>query len=105
MRRIIFGVLALLLTSCATIVYEAPVGKELKMATRGDYAPTKIRKKVYYALWGLIPITSNSTAEMISGYCNEIVRAKSYYGIDDYLIGCFLNSLTITSMTVEIECK
>ncbi len=64
-------------------MYEAPAGKEFKMASRGEYAPVKIRKKVYYALRDIVPITSNSTAEMISGYCNEIVRAKSYYGIYD----------------------
>jgi len=106
MKRGIFALLlaSLLFGSCATIVYEAPADKNLKMATQVDAPPVKIKKKVWYALWGLIPISSNSTADMV-GPCKEIVKVKSYYGIDDFLIGCVLGNFSIMTMTVEINCK
>jgi hypothetical protein len=109
MKRGIFAILlaSMLFGSCATIVYEAPANKELKMATQVDLPPIKIKKKVWYILWGLVPISSNSTAEMV-GLCNEMVKVKSYYGIDDILINEISDLLTlgfIQTKTVEIQCK
>ncbi len=106
MKKGIFALLlaSLLFGSCATIVYEAPANKELKMATQVDAPPIKIKKKVWYILWGLVPISSNSTAEMV-GLCNEMVKVKSYYGIDDFFIAFVLGTFSIMTMTVEINCK
>ncbi len=94
----------LLFAGCATIVYEAPADKKLMMATQVDAPPIKIKKKVWYVIWGLVPITSNSTADMV-GLCKEMVRVRSYYGIEDVLINAVLGNLSIQTMTVEIECK
>ena len=106
MKRGIFALLvaSLLFGGCMTIVYEAPSDKNLKMATQVDEPPVKMKKKVWYALWGLVPISSNSTAEMV-GPCKEVVKARSYYGIDDYFISCLLGSCSIMTMSVEIQCK
>ncbi len=109
MKRGIFALLlaSLLFGSCATIVYEAPANKELKMATQVDAPPIKIKRKVWYVLWGLVPISSNSTADMV-GLCNEMVKVKSYYGIDDFLISAISIALVsgfVQTMTVEIQCK
>ena len=106
MKRGIFALLiaSLLFGSCATIVYEAPADKNLKMATQVDEPPIKMKKKVWYVLWGLIPISSNSTADMV-GTCKEIVKVRSYYGIDDFLIEFVLGTFSISTMTVEIQCK
>jgi hypothetical protein len=109
MKRGIFALLlaSLLFGSCATIVYEAPANKNLKMATQVEVPPIKIKKKVWYILWGLVPISSNSTADMV-GLCNEMVKVKSYYGIDDLLINTVSEWLIlgfVQTMTVEIQCK
>jgi len=109
MKRGIFALLlaSLLFGSCATIVYEAPANKDLKMATQVDAPPIKIKRKVWYVLWGLVPISSNSTAEMV-GLCNEMVKVKSYYGIDDLLINAVSSAVVggfVMTMTVEIQCK
>jgi hypothetical protein len=106
MKRGIFALLlaSIIFGSCATIVYEAPADKNLKMATQVDAPPIKIKKKVWYVLWGLIPISSNSTADMV-GPCKEIVKVQSYFGIDDFLIELVLGTFSIMTMTVEIQCK
>ena len=89
-----------------TIVYEAPANKELRVAAEGEHLPIKKKKKVWYIFWGLVPITSNSTADIV-GVCNEAVRVRSYMGVDDYLIyQCVGGScLGLMPMTVEVECK
>ena len=109
MKRGIFALLfaSLLFGSCATIVYEAPANKDLKMATQLDVPPIKIKRKVCYVLWGLVPISSNSTADMV-GLCNEMVKVKSYEGIDDVIINTLSELLVfgfIETRTVEIQCK
>jgi hypothetical protein len=106
MKRGIFALLlaSLLFGSCATIVVEAPADKNLKMATQVDAPPIKIKKKVWYALWGLVPISSNSTADMV-GLCKEMVKVQSYYGIEDILINVVLGNFSIMTMTVEVQCK
>jgi hypothetical protein len=72
-----------------------------------DAPPVKIKKKVWYILWGLVPITSTSTADTM-GLCNEMVKVQSYYGIDDILINavsCWAVGGLVMSKTVEIQCK
>jgi len=87
LKRGIFALVlfSLLFGSCATVVYEAPVDKGMKIATQVETPPIKIKKKVWYILWGLVPITSNSTADMM-GLCKETAKFRSFYGIDDALI-------------------
>jgi hypothetical protein len=77
------------------------------MATQVDAPPIKIKRKVWYVLWGLVPISSNSTADMV-GLCNEMVKAQSYEGIDDLLINGISYWLIlgfVQTRTVEIQCK
>ena len=105
MRKVLFaGLLALLLGGCATVVVDTPSGKEVKLAEEGTMLPTVAKKKVWYALWGLIPITNNSTADMVAS-CNQEVRVKRYIGVDDAIIGLFTMIVTIRPITVEVQCK
>ncbi len=98
---------SLLFGSCATIAFEAPANKNLKMATQIDEPTVKIKKKAWHIFWGLVPITSNSTADMMEP-CREMVKAKIYFGIDDILINAVSHVLAgsfVTTRTIEIQCK
>ena len=109
MKRGIFALLlaSLLFGSCATIVYEAPADKNLKIATQMDEPTMKIKKRVWYVFWGLVPITSNSTADMM-GPCKEMVKFQTYRGIDDILINAISHAValgSVTTSTIEVQCK
>ncbi|MCS7249660.1 MAG: hypothetical protein N2323_00545 [candidate division WOR-3 bacterium] len=93
-------------SGCATVIVSAPHGEKISLLSETDLATFKTTKKVWYALWGLVPLTNNSTAPVIQQYNLESVRVKTKYDVVDYLIGVFLNGIiptTIMTKTVEIE--
>lgn len=102
MKRVLIALSVLALAGCATTVIESP--KEIRLAKEGEYLPTMGKKKVWYALWGLVPLTDNSTMDLM-GRCNEVARVKRYFGVDDAIIGCFTGCVTIYPMTLEVQCK
>ena len=56
---------------------------------------------VFYALWGLVNITDNSTKDMIKP--KEIVRVKTYLSVIDVLITGFLSIVSVGAYTVDVE--
>ncbi|MEO0203216.1 MAG: hypothetical protein ABIL37_05815 [candidate division WOR-3 bacterium] len=54
-----------------------------------EYGKFKTSKRVWYALYGLVPLTDNSTADIIQKYNLKNVKAES--------------KMTIVPMTIEIE--
>ncbi|NPB03200.1 MAG: hypothetical protein GXO39_02145 [Thermotogae bacterium] len=106
MRRIgailIIGAVALF-DGCATVVVESP--KKVQLAQEGEVLNGRIyKKKVWYALWGLLPLTDNSTRDLL-GSCQEKARIRRYIGVDDAIIGTCTGCLTLYPLTVEVECK
>ena len=96
--------LSLGLVGCATVQVEAPGGTEIKLATEDTTTYKRIvKKRVFYALWGLVPLTPNSTASMVNPRTTHEIKVKSYYNVVDFLISAVLGTITITSRTVEIQ--
>ena len=93
----------LLVTGCATVRIEAPTGKKIQLVSDVEPVNYTAKKRVFYALWGLVPITNNSTAPMLEGKNIDKVRVKTYYDVVDFLITAVLGNFTITSQTVEIN--
>jgi hypothetical protein len=56
---------------------------------------------VFYVLWGLVPITDNSTGDLIKP--KEVVRVKTYMSVVDCLVTCVLGFVSVTSHTVDVE--
>lgn len=92
-----------LLMNCATVSIVAPTGKKVVLAAETDPTTFKTTKKVWYVIWGLVPITDNSTEELITKYNLENVRVKTQYDIVDFLISYFLGFLSIHTKTVIVE--
>jgi len=63
----------------------------------------KLTKRVWYAVWGLVPITDNSTEDLIQKYNLKNVKAKSYLSFLDYIISAFTGYFTIVTLTLEVE--
>jgi uncharacterized protein YceK len=76
----------------------------LTLASKTENLPYKESYKVWYILWGLVPISDNTTSKLFSNTNLKKVRITTKMGIDDILISMILGSFTsISSWTVEIE--
>lgn len=99
------GIFAVGVVGCATVQVEAPAGSDIKLAPVNSTPTRVVKKRVFYALWGLVPITPNSTAPMLNGQSAKEVKIKTYEDPIDYIITAVLGIVTITSRTVEIQMK
>jgi len=79
----------------------------IKIGGKADLAPsteegTKIaQKRCWYALYGLVPISDNSTDSLIPGTVKK-VRVETKYKVSDFLINIFTGLVTIETFSVEI---
>lgn len=104
MKKVIGVVLVgAILLGCATVKINAPAGESVTLISETETTTFKTTKRVWYVLWGLVPITNNSTDEMIKQYNLKKVRVTTQFDIVDYLIAFFLGGLTIQTKTVIIE--
>lgn len=70
---IIICLFCFLFTSCYTVSIVAPIGKKVMLADETEPTNFKTTKKVWYLIWGLVPITDNSTEDLIAKYNLENV--------------------------------
>jgi len=104
-KCLLVGLLGLLvLVGCATIKVESPQGQKIALQSDVDSQPLVKKTKVWYALYGLVPISPNSTAVIMQKNNLNLRKAsfKAYFGFDDYLVGAFTGLLTIQPLTLEI---
>lgn len=95
--------LTLLFSSCYVNKVYVPAGHDVKIAEAGDIMETKVEKKQWYALWGLVPITSDRTPEIIQTYGFDEVKVESKITFVDFLIGIFTSWVSIVPQTVVVE--
>ncbi|MBN1114353.1 MAG: hypothetical protein JXA66_03350 [Oligoflexia bacterium] len=89
--------------SCTTVKIQTKSGFAYLAPENGGKPPAKTvrNKMVFYALFGLIPITDNTTGDLIRA--KEVVRVRTYMSGIDYLLTMLLGIATITTHTVEVE--
>ncbi len=95
--------LCFLFTGCATVSIVGPAGQKTTLLSEPDPTTFRTTKKVWYVLWGLVPITDNSTAEIIAHYNLKDVKVRTQYDIIDWLISAVLGGLSLHTKTVIIE--
>lgn len=105
MRRIVALALAGLLSAgCATVVVEAPEGRRVPLATQDAPAEAAYQKKVWYCLWGLVPLTDNSSADLVAKVPEgKRVRVTVQYSLADVIMGIFTSLVTVVPQTVQVE--
>lgn len=92
-----------LLPSCGVVMVTAPAGSDIRLLPELEPAGSKVTIKNWYVLWGLVPITDNSTADVIGKNQLENVRVKTYFSEIDWLINVVLGWTSVYTNTVEIE--
>jgi hypothetical protein len=71
------------------------------MPEKGGVVKEVRSKMVFYILWGLVPLSDNSTKDLINS--KEKVRVKTMLGPIDFLISALLGFVTVGSRTIEVE--
>lgn len=105
MRSVIVAMLlfALLCTGCYTVKYVAPPGSAVSTLSEQDAVTFKKEKKIWYALWGLVPITDNTTDVIIAQNNLKKARAMSRLTFVDWVISLFTGFASIVPMTMTVE--
>jgi hypothetical protein len=96
----------LFLTSCYTIRVLSDADRPITLASQTESLPFKTQYRVWYVLWGLVPINDNTTNKILRETKLRKVRVTTKRTFVDYLISAVLNIFiptTITTWTVEIE--
>ncbi len=96
----------LFLTSCYTVRVLSDVDRPITLASQTESLPFKTQYRVWYVLWGLVPISDNTINKILRETKVQKVRVTTKRTIVDYLITAVLNVViptTIATWTVEIE--
>lgn len=88
---------------CTPIIVDAPPDVGVTLTSQFEPAPMKVEKRVWYVLYGLVPLTDNTTTDIIQKYGFKKVHVKSEQTFLDYLITVFLGTFTIATRTIVVE--
>ena len=102
-RLIALGLSLVMLVGCATIKIESPAGVKLHLGKNANQSPVIAKRHFFFILWGLVPVSDNSTAAMLSGKDSSEITVKTYYDIIDCLINFFLCGTSIISKSVQVR--
>ncbi len=114
MKKLLLGIVLIgFLAGCATVVIDAPPSDNIISLTSqpsgGSSYHFVAKKKVWYILFGLIPITNNHTSDMVAASAQgkpvRNFKATTTYTFVDYLITVVLNVIptTIQVKSVIVE--
>lgn len=113
MRRVLVSVLgiALLTTSCYTLDYSSSASSKPISFTgekKGQRTPFTQEKWIWYALWGLVPLSDNDIEKSLidhrtAGGSVQSLSIKSEVTFLNGLANIFTCLLSICSQTVTVE--
>jgi hypothetical protein len=101
----VITVIGVLASGCATVKLEAPRGQSVMLQSGVESQPVVSKGKIWYALYGLVPVTSNSTADVIKKENLKEASFRTYYGFDDYLITLITGIISVQPKTLEVRGK
>jgi len=96
-------ILLLFLTSCYTVRVLSDADRPITLASQTESLPFKTQYRVWYALWGLVPINDNTINKVLRETKVNKVRVTTKMTVVDWLISAVLSYFTIATWTVEVE--
>lgn len=94
--------IVLLASGCFVTKISAPIGsKDVKLLAPNEPA-AKEEHRVWYALWGLVPINENDIAEVFASRPIEAMRVETKFTPLDFIISFFTSIATIECKTIEV---
>jgi len=106
MRKLMALVLILslsLCTGCYTMKYTAPPASSVSTLSDGQATTVKKSVKVWYALWGLVPISDNTSGKIIAANNLKSARVTTQIQFVDFVIGIFTGLVSIVPATMTVE--
>ena len=100
-KRIVSLILLVVVTMCVVGCYTIKIGGKAELAPNTEEGTKIAQKRCWYALWGLVPISDNSTDSLIPGTVKK-VRVETKYKVSDFLINIFTGLVTIETFSVEV---
>jgi len=89
--------------ACQKIVVRAPEGKNVTLAS-GAISNYDYQKRVFYVLWGLVPLGDNSTADLLANVPDgSKVLVQTELTFVDYLITGILSVVSVCTKTVGVQ--
>ena len=95
-------VLTTMLTSCYSVKMSA-LSPGVQLAQKGESLPIKEKKKNWYILWGLIPLSNETTGKVIEENKFDKVRIETKMTFGDFVISAFTGWLSVVSTTTIVE--
>ena len=81
--------------------YTIRIGGKAELAPSTEEGTKIAQKRCWYILYGLVPISDNSTDPIIPASVKK-VRVETKYKVSDFLINLFTGLVTIETFSVEI---
>ncbi len=107
MRKLIalalIAIFTLSSSGCFTMKATAPAKTPVAFISEGKRTSFKQSKKVWFALWGAVPISDNSSARIIAENELKQVRVTTKITFVDYLIGAVTGVVSIVPATMTVE--
>ncbi len=100
-KKLVSLILLLALTMSVAGCFTIRIGGKAELALSTEEGTKIAEKRCWYVLWGLVPISDNSTDSLIPGTVKK-VRVETKYNVSDFLINMFTGIVTIETFSVEI---
>jgi len=100
-RKLVGLILLLTVSMSVAGCFTIRVGGKAELAPSTEEGTKVAHKRCWYALWGLVPISDNSTDPAIPATVKK-VRVETKFTVTDFLINIFTGIVTIETYTVEI---
>ena len=100
-KRLVSLILLLAVIVSVTGCFTIRVGGKAELAPSTEEGTKVAQKRCWYAVWGLVPISDNTTDSLIPETVKK-VRMETKYKFSDALINIFTILVSIETFTVEI---
>jgi len=100
-KKLVSLILLLAVTMSIIGCFTIRVGGKAELAASTEEGTKIAEKRCWYALWGLIPISDNSTDSLIPATAKK-VRVETKITIMDALINIFTLLVTIETFSVQV---
>ncbi|HYA93329.1 MAG TPA: hypothetical protein VEK32_17715 [Thermodesulfobacteriota bacterium] len=100
-KKVVSLILLIAVTMSVVGCFTIRVGGKVELAPSTEEGTKVAHKRCWYALWGLVPISDNSTDPIIPATVKK-VRVETKFTVTDFLINIFTGIVTIETYTVEV---
>src|SRR5512143_3597411 len=100
-RKLVSLILLVAIAVSVAGCFSIRIGGKAELAPSTEEGTKIAQKRCWYALWGLVPISDNTTDSLIPETAKR-VRVETKHTVSNFLINIFTVLVSIETFTVEI---